>query len=166
MPGPATGHVDRSVYLVQHGEAEPETRDPDRPLTETGRKTVEQMAAWAARAGLKVDQIRHSGKLRAQQTATIFAEELQPREGLTPSPGLGPNDDVRPVAAELADSPCCVMLVGHLPFLGRLASLMLGGNPQQEFVRFRNGGLVGLVREEERWTIACVIPPELVTARE
>ena len=34
------------------------------------------MATWAAGAGVHVDEIRHSGKLRAQQTAEIFAKHL------------------------------------------------------------------------------------------
>ena len=58
------------LYLVQHGEAVGESVDPNRPLSAHGRATVEQVAACAARLGLKVDQIRHSGKLRAEQTAT------------------------------------------------------------------------------------------------
>ena len=47
------------LYLVQHGEAKPETEDPERPLTEHGQETVRQMAAWAAQAGVRVAQIRH-----------------------------------------------------------------------------------------------------------
>ena len=155
--------ITRWVYLVQHGEAQPKSQDPDRPLTPAGREAVERVAAWAARAGLKVEQIRHSGKLRAEQTAAIFAQQLQPGQGTTASSSLGPNGDVGPVAAELADCPYSVMIVGHLPFLGRLAGLMLAGEPQRHLVRFRNGGLVGLVREEEKWTVACLVPPELVT---
>ena len=59
------------LYLVQHGEAVAESVDPNRPLSGPGRVTVEQVAAWAAWQGVKVDQIRHSGKLRAEQTAAI-----------------------------------------------------------------------------------------------
>ena len=152
----------RWVYLVQHGESQPKSRDPERPLTPAGREAVEWVAAWAARAGVRVEQIRHSGKLRCGQTAAIFAQQLQPRQGTASFPGLGPNDDVGPIADDLANCPYSVMIVGHLPFLGRLAGLMLAGELERHPVRFRNGALVGLVREEEKWTIACVVPPELV----
>lgn len=154
--------ADRLVYLVQHGQAEPKEKDPDRALTPDGRNTVERVAAWAARVALDVDEIRHSGKLRAEQTAAIFADKLKPSEGVTAYPGLGPNDDVRPVAEALADCPGSVMLVGHLPFLSRLVDAMLVGDREQSLVRFRNAGLVGLVRQGDKWTIACVVPPELV----
>lgn len=152
--------AERFVYLVQHGEAKTKDEDPERPLTEAGRKTVEQVAAWAARVGLKVDQIRHSGKRRAEQTAAIFGEKLQPREGITSYPGLAPNDDVRPVAEALAECPCSVMLVGHLPFMSRIAAALLAGDPDRQLVRFRQGGLVGLVWDGQRWTLDCAVPPE------
>ncbi len=154
--------TERFVYLVQHGEAEPKARDPERPLTEGGRKTVEQVAAWAAHEGIRVDQIRHSGKRRAEQTAAILAERLNPREGVVSHPGLAPNDDVRPVAEALTGSQGSLMLVGHLPFLGRLVGALLVDDPEQQPVRFRQGGLVGLVREDDQWAVACVVPPELV----
>jgi phosphohistidine phosphatase len=132
-------------------------------LTADGRQTVERVAAWAARMGLKVEEIRHSGKLRAEQTAAIFAQRLQPRRPAASCPGLAPHDDVRPVAQELSDCLCSVMIVGHLPFLARLAGLMLTGDPQRHVIRFQNGGLVGLAREEEKWTVSCVLPPGLPT---
>ena len=154
--------TERFVWLVQHGQAEPKETNPERPLTAEGRETVERVAAWAVRAGIVVGQVRHSGKLRAHQTAAIFAEKLKPTESITSYPGLGPNDDVQPVADALAECPCSVMLVGHLPFLSRLAALLLTGDTERQPVRFRQGGLVGLIREEERWAVACAVPPELV----
>ena len=69
-----------TLFLVQHGEAIPETEDSERSLTERGAETVERMADWAARNGIKVEEIRHSGKRRAEQTATIFAQRLTRRK--------------------------------------------------------------------------------------
>ncbi len=155
------GDMGCTAYLVQHGEAEPKTRDPRRGLTVVGRETAERVAAWAARAGLAVQQIRHSGKLRAEQTAAVFAEALRPSRGSVAWPALGPQDDVEPLAEELAGCPYPVMIVGHLPFLARLTGEMLVGDPEQEFVRFRNAGLVGLAREDAHWRLVCVLPPEL-----
>jgi len=149
------------LYLVQHGEAKSETEDPERSLTERGRREVEQVAAWTARACLQVAQIRHSGKRRAEQTAAILAERLVPPEGMVPVSGLAPNDDVNPVAEALRAETRPLMLVGHLPFLSRLASLFLVGNLSPTIIRFRMGGIVCLAREEERWAVAWVITPGL-----
>jgi phosphohistidine phosphatase len=148
------------LYLVQHGEAKPESEDPQRSLTQRGREAIRLVAEWAARAGVKVDQIRHSGKLRAEQTAGILAERLAP-SSIHGTSGLGPNDDIRPVAESLEQEARATMLVGHLPFLSRLASYLLIRDPDHPLVRFQMGGIVCLFREGGKWFLAWSVPPDL-----
>jgi phosphohistidine phosphatase len=149
------------VYVVQHGEAEPKSVDPARPLTERGRGDVQRVAAFAVRLGLKVAQIRHSGKARAEQTAAVLGQALAPPGGVVAVSGLAPNDDVRPLAKALAGESQPVMLVGHLPFLARLAGLLLTGDADRSVVRFRNAGLVCLAREGDNWQVAWILTPEM-----
>jgi phosphohistidine phosphatase len=151
------------LYLVRHGEAIPRSMDPARPLSEQGRSEVRQVAAFAARLGLAVGQIRHSGKARAEQTAVLLAEALSPPAGLVTVSGLGPSDDVRPVAAALAAESQPVMLVGHLPFLARLTGFLLAGDAEKEVVRFHTAGMVCLVHEDGRWQVAWVLTPEMAS---
>jgi len=66
------------VYLVQHAEAMSEEQNPERPLTELGRQHTRSVADLAARMGVEVEQVRHSGKTRAEQTAEILGEALGP----------------------------------------------------------------------------------------
>lgn len=150
------------LYLVQHGEAKSKAEDPERPLTERGRKAAEQVAAWSARMGLKVDEIRHSGKRRAEETAEIFAKHLKLLERVIAVSGFAANDDVQTVAKTLGGETRTLMLVGHLPFMSRLASKLLVNDSKRTIIRFRMGGLVGLVREEAGWSVACVMPPDMV----
>ena len=89
------------LFLVQHGEAKPESEDPERSLTDRGAEVVERMADWAARSGITMDQIFHSGKRRAEQTAAIFAKHLNPSRGMIAVQGLTPLDSVDSVAASL-----------------------------------------------------------------
>ena len=70
------------VYLVQHAEAKSKEQDPERPLSDLGRRHAGQVARAAGRIGLEVEQIRHSGKTRARQTADIMGEALSPRQGV------------------------------------------------------------------------------------
>ena len=93
------------VYLVQHGEAQPKSVDPARPLTERGRQDAQRVATFAARLGLEVEQIRHSGKTRAEQTAVAFGEALSPPGGVVKVAGLAPKDAVQPVADALDSAP-------------------------------------------------------------
>ncbi len=150
------------LFLVQHGEAKPETEDPERSLTEQGAAATERIAAWAAQAGVDVCEIRHSGKLRAQQTAHILAKQLNPENGVIAVPGMKPNDDVSAVAEAINAENEAVMLVGHWPFLNRLASLLVTGNSDPPLIRFRNSGIVCLRREEVRWFLDWAMSPELV----
>ena len=71
----------------------------------------------------------------------IFAKHLQPVRGPVAATGLMPKDDVRPVAEELGGFEGSLMLVGHLPFLSRLASLLLVGDPERLMIRYRNSGI-------------------------
>jgi phosphohistidine phosphatase len=150
-----------NIYLVQHGEAEPEDVDPARPLTERGRRDAQRVAACAARLGLEVHQIRHSGKTRAEQTAMILGEALSPPGGVVAESGLAPKDDVRPVAEALVHDSQPVMLVGHLPFLSRLAGLLLTGDPDRPVVQFCKAGIVCLAHQESRWLVAWILTPEM-----
>jgi phosphohistidine phosphatase len=150
------------LFLVQHGEAKPESEDPERSLTERGAEIVERMSAWAARLGIKVDQIRHSGKRRAEQTATIFANHLNPPRGVITAPSLTPLDSVDSVAASLKGEQASNMIVGHLPHLSRLVSLLVTGNPDTEVVKFRNAGIVCLTQKEAKWAIDWVMQPDLI----
>ena len=151
------------LFLVQHGEAKPESEDPERSLTERGAETVRRMATWAMQAGVRVAQIRHSGKRRAQQTAEILAEQLRPAMGVMRVEGLKPNDDVHSMAVTVGAESEPLMLVGHLPFLSRLAGLLVAGEADAVVVRFRNSGIVCLHSREGRWSVDWVVPPELVT---
>ena len=152
------------VYLMQHGEAVSAEVDPDRPLTPEGIAHVSAVAAHAAACGVRVDRVVHSGKTRAAQTAAILAGALGCPDVLA-AHGLKPNDDV--VAAGLAlihrDAPGSLALVGHLPFLDRLASLLVTGNPEASVVAFRNAGLVHLVPRAAAagYAVASVLTPEL-----
>ena len=150
------------LYLVQHGEAKSKAEDPQRPLTERGRDEVRRVAAFAAKAGLKVNQIRHSGKRRAKETASILAEHLSPAEGVLAVPGLAPMDDVRPIAQALGKETAPLMLVGHMPFMDRLAGLLVTGDPDRSVVRFRMGGIVCLEGVGDDWAVKWVVRPELV----
>jgi phosphohistidine phosphatase len=152
------------VYLVQHGEAVPKSVDRTRPLSDQGRTEVGQVAVFAARMGLAVGQIRHSGKARAEQTAAILGETLSSSGGVVAVSGLAPMDDVQPVADALEGESQPVMLVGHLPFLARLAGLLLAGDADNQVVRFRTGGIVCLARGEERWQVAWILTPEMARA--
>ncbi len=150
------------VYLVQHGLAKSKDEDPARPLTAAGRQEAERVARAVAAAGVDPAVILHSGKTRAEQTAEIFADHLKPARGVEVAQGLDPGDDPGPIRERLEQEDAPVLLVGHLPHLGRLAALLLAGTPEREVVAFRNAGLVCLERAEGGFVLRWMLTPELV----
>jgi len=113
------------VFLVRHGEAAQMSPDGERPLTSAGRDEVARLAAWCAAHGVHPAEIRHSGILRAAQTAAILAARLAPSGGVRSVRGLAPDDDAAPLAAELVHETHAVLLVTHMPLVGELAALLI-----------------------------------------
>ena len=149
------------LYLVQHGLAKDESEDAARPLSDQGREDVTRCAGFLSlfekpRPAI----ILHSGKLRAQQTAEMFAEAWGGIAAQT-TLGLAPNDDPAVWQAHLAAMDEDVMLVGHLPHIQKLAGLLICGDPAREAVRFRNGGVVCLEKGNTGWTLLWQIHPTL-----
>jgi phosphohistidine phosphatase len=56
-----------------------------------------------------------------------------------------------------------IALVGHLPFLDRLASLLITDDENTHVIQFRMGGLVKLVPKSEGpgFTVAWILAPEI-----
>jgi phosphohistidine phosphatase len=147
------------LYLVQHGQAKSETEDPERPLTDQGSDEVMRVAHQAVEvARVRPARVVHSGKTRARQTAELWAGLLG--VAVEEGDGLAPNDDPRTWAGRLGASSDDLLLVGHLPHLGRLAACLVIGRPEPLLVRFRPGGLVGLDQADTGWVISVVVPPE------
>ncbi len=146
-------------YLVRHGEAKPEHEDPRRALSDKGRREVEKVARDAAAKDIRVSKILHSDKLRARQTAEILAQFLSPRGGVGEIKGLSPEDDPLVARAELEAAEAPLMLVGHLPHLGRLASLLVKGDPENEIIDFPPAAVACLSHAKGVWEMRWTLTP-------
>ena len=146
------------VYLVQHGQAKGDDEDPQRPLTDRGADDVAWVAHWAIdRFGVRPRRIVHSGKTRSRQTAEIWGRlvDVNPEQG----DALAPNDDPTTWARLLAEATDDVMLVGHLPHLATLASLLLTDEPERQLIGFQQGGVVALEHRDAAWIVDLMLPP-------
>src|SRR4030095_12401134 len=128
------------AYLVQHGKAEPAEEDPNRSLSEEGRDEVTRIAEFLAGLRITVSLIEHSGKARAEESAHTLATSARCTTGPAHTTGLNPSDDPSETANFLNLYTDDVVIVGHLPHLERLASLLLTGSPDRRPVQFKNGG--------------------------
>lgn len=150
------------VVLARHGQAVSTEEDPARPLSVLGRRQAERMGSWLADMGLPLDEVRHSGKARAEQTAAVLAK----RVGVHPSrvvavAGMAPRDEVAGAVSELEADGQSMLLVGHLPFLARLASQLLTGDAERLHLRFSAAGVAVLARAGNGWELVALSGPDL-----
>ena len=149
------------LYLVQHGEAKSEAEDPERSTTIRGEEETKKISGAAKRLGIRPSRIYHSGKKRAEQTAGVIARAFDLSAQL--GQGLNPNDDVRPWVERISRETEDLMLVGHLPFLEKLASFLVFGDEGVKAVTFRYSAILCLEKKESgRWAVDRVIKPETV----
>ncbi|HEY7499844.1 MAG TPA: histidine phosphatase family protein [Vicinamibacterales bacterium] len=148
------------IYLVHHGDAVGPDIDPQRPLSSAGRAAVERLATRAAERGVKPVAIHHSGKLRARQTANAFLRLCNPLAEFSAIRGLQPEDPAIWIRETLAHEDREVMLVGHMPNLPRLLTLLVTGR-EAPLLEFPLHGLVAIEiargaageHYEERWRL-------------
>jgi phosphohistidine phosphatase len=152
------------VYLVQHGEAKLKDEDPKRPLTQKGAMEVRRMAAFLKPLGLKVGAVWHSDKLRAVETAEFLGRAVGSTNGVAQRNDMGPDSDIQPVLAQIGKDGTDIMLVGHMPFLSKLAGKLLAGSESAEPVAFRQGGVVCLTQADGggQWQLAWALTPDVV----
>lgn len=149
-----------ALYLVQHARALPAQEDPERGISDRGRQDAERIAGVAKGYGVRVAKIVHSGKKRAMQTAEIFARHLEPPQGVEQVSGIQPQDDVTAIAMALRAEDDW-MIVGHMPFVSKLASYLVIGQVEPTIFRFQNGGVVCLeeVPPQPSWVIKWALMP-------
>jgi phosphohistidine phosphatase len=156
------------LFLLRHGHAVSEDEDPARPLSKRGREQVRALAEFVRdRGGIQVERVWHSPLLRAVETAEVFCDRLELKATRREIDGLLPDDDIRGIARRLSGFGYPLLVVGHEPHLGRLASVLVCGNVDQELVDFKKGALLCLEREATKsqtilWRIRWFVPPALL----
>jgi phosphohistidine phosphatase len=150
------------LYLVQHGEACAKQVDPERPLTERGNADVDRLAAFLKQAGIRVERVIHSEKLRAVQTAEYLAQAIAP--GVVPESSgiINPNDDPRAFDWQSDSWDHDTLVVGHLPFVAKLVSHLVVEDEDKPLTAWQPGSIVCLERADHTgWKINWMLTPEL-----
>lgn len=146
-----------AIYLVQHGMCFDKAADPKKSLTPKGRQAVADVAAHLQTVGVRVEQVCHSGKTRARETAQIFADQIAGGRTIECA-GMKPLDSAAQFATGLDDD---TMYVGHLPHMEKLVSYLTTGDEAAAVVEFTNGGVVCVEKEEVRYRIGWYLIPTL-----
>ena len=139
------------LLLVHHGDAVGPDIDPMRPLSSAGLSASAALAETAAARGVRPVVIWHSGKIRAKQTAELFLRACNPLAVFEAVHGLQPGDPARWMHDRLLGDVRSILVVGHMPHLPALLSL-LRGEPGDRVARdFPAHGCVALEADGEVW---------------
>lgn len=151
-----------AIYLVQHAECLPKDQDPEKGLSDLGTANATRIAEVAAGYHVPVSRILHSGKKRARQTAEIFSSFLTPTEGLSAIEGINPLDNAA-IFGDRLDNRSDTMVVGHLPFMEKLAAYLVTGQTDRPIFRFQNAGIVCLDIHPDSggWVVLWALMPNI-----
>jgi len=138
------------IYLVHHADAVGPDVDPQRPLSAAGRAHAEALARAVGGRGVKPVAIWHSGKLRARQTAEPFWRECNPMAEFMAIRGLQPDDPPAWTKDMLTGEQREIMIVGHMPHLSRLLTLLVTGT-DTSVLHYPLHGVVALEPAGENW---------------
>lgn len=151
------------LYLVQHGEACSKDVDPERPLTDQGREDIERLAEFLGQVGIEVERVIHSGKLRAAQTADLLAKAVAPLVELETNDRINPKDDPGAIDWKEETGGADTLVVGHLPFMARLVSLLVVEDQDRLVADYQPGSVVCLeCNSDGHWQLNWMIRPELL----
>ena len=134
-----------TLYLLRHAEAEVlAASDRARRLTAKGEEQAERVGKFCRRHEIAPAIILTSPVTRARQTAEIAARQLGGVEKVEvpwAACGMEPFAALKELAAY--DKFSSVLLVGHQPDLGALASVLMG-IPHLQSLRVRKALLLGI----------------------
>jgi phosphohistidine phosphatase len=150
------------LYLIQHAQAKTKQEDPNRGLTDEGKNTIQKTARFFCKIKPEITEIRYSTKLRAKETAELLAGALNKTGLLKVYEGMTPKDPVEPLVHELRTAVRSLVIVGHLPYLSKLASELLCQDQTIRPVVFYNAGIVCLLKTDDHWQVDWLIQPWLL----
>jgi phosphohistidine phosphatase len=134
------------LILWRHADAQdPDDgmADTDRPLTPKGLRQAQRMAQWLNANIPETTRVLVSPSLRTQQTVAPLDRKFRTLPALGPQAGV----DAVLVAARWPDARGPVLVVGHQPTLGMVASYLLTGTAMPWTVR---KGAVWWLRQRDR----------------
>jgi phosphohistidine phosphatase len=161
------------LFLVRHGHALEGSEDPRRPLSARGREIMGRVAVFLRAGGVVTDvhAIWHSPLVRSRETAELLREALGLDALLIETTGLMAEDDPVIVADRLERMNRAIMIVGHEPQLGALATLLVCGTTEPVGFEFTKSAVLALeatsTRHKEsgrtRWRVCWQMSPELLS---
>jgi phosphohistidine phosphatase len=132
----------RTLMLMRHAKsswARPDLADLDRPLAPRGRETAPLVARYIKQSRWQPDLVLCSPATRVRETWQLMAPVLGRTVPCKTLRAIYPGAPSRLLETlrRAADEVATIMLIGHNPGLGHLASDLCGHGPKQALERMR-----------------------------
>lgn len=150
------------LYLVRHGDSLPTGSDDERPLSKKGEKEIFKLANFIAPLKIQVSRIFQSPKRRAQQTAKILSAQIILANHIETRSELAPNESINLILDEIYVLNEDILMVGHMPFMGKFVSKLITGDENKDVVSFKTGCMLCLEQiADGQWVIRWMLIPQL-----
>jgi phosphohistidine phosphatase len=143
------------LYIVRHGPAvelgeKGVETDFDRMLSQDGLIKTRLAASGLRAMNCRPWLILTSPLVRATETADILKDVLQPEKGVGVDERLSPGVPMKQRLAMLLDQPSYpTMVVGHMPDLAELASILVAGKHASFSMTFKKAAACCITFDEE-----------------
>lgn len=137
------------IYMMQHGNALPKDKDPERGLSPEGENQIRLSGRALKRLNVSLDLIVSSPKKRARQTAQIVAYEVAyPEDRIEVTETLEPLFPASEAVSYMRSftEKERILLAGHLPSLAEIASSLM--SEIHISIQFEMGGVCRIDVEE------------------
>jgi phosphohistidine phosphatase len=144
--------------LLRHAKSDwddPHLDDFDRPLSKRGQRAGERMRRYFADTEIRPDLVLCSTARRTRATWDLIAPAIHPPPTFKPLQGLylAPASRILTVLRRLPEDCRAVMVIGHNPGIGRVATLLAreGRSLGRMRQKYPTGALAVLTIEVETW---------------
>lgn len=146
---------------MRHGHAlAGASADVQRPLSKQGKLEAAAIARCLVQKNVKIDIFYQSTRKRAQETALIVRDILNPLARIETKDGLGPDDPLEHVLSEIPRWKESAMIVSHMPFLPRLISRLATGREDGKMVSMPTASVAVMQHLGQKWTLVEMIFPK------
>jgi phosphohistidine phosphatase len=141
------------IFLIRHADAVSPDVSPERPLSPRGHEQVQRVCAQLrSHGGFGPVEFWHSPLVRSRETAQGLATGLGLVGPVILKSGLEPDDDPAAIIPELAREQRDIAIVGHEPYLGILATLLVHGPAHGGvYFPFPKAAVLAVTKDAKGW---------------
>ena len=149
------GVIKMKIYLMRHGEAEKNPGSIESMLTDKGIAQVSEMAERLKEKKINVDEVYHSGLLRAEESASIVkSTAFNYLEDTERSGDLAPQAEPKRWQSKLEEEDyksMDILFVSHIPFLDKFTETLINDISD---IQYACGTIVCLEKNEgQDWKV-------------